>query len=332
MKAVNLGTPGLKVSAEGLGCMGMSTTYGPSDDKKSLAVLHRAVELGITLFDTAEVYGPYHNEELLGRAFSGLRERVVIATKIGFGFTDEGKLKIVDGKPVVDGRPEHVVKAIEGSLRRLKTDYIDLVYLHRIDPAIPIEETVSALSKLVAAGKIGHLGLSEAAAGTIRRAHAVHPITAVQTEYSLFERSIEVNGVLETVRELGIGFVPYSPLGRGFLTGQLKLDQLHPTDFRNHDPRLNGDHLRTNIRIVEALGLFAEQRGVKPSQAALAWTIARGGVPIPGTRRISYLEENAAAADIVLTQEELAKLDEVAPIGIASGDRYPEGNMSLLNR
>ncbi|MFC5647683.1 aldo/keto reductase [Paenibacillus solisilvae] len=330
MRTVELGTQGLKVSIEGLGCMGMSTTYGPSNDEESLATLRRAIELGITYFDTAEVYGPFHNEELLGRAFASIRDRVVISTKVGFGHTDDGQLKIVDGIPVVNGRPENIIGAIEGSLRRLKTDYIDLVYLHRIDPTVPIEQTITAMSKLVTDGKIGHIGLSEASAGTIRRAHAVHPITAVQTEYSLFERGVESNGVLETVRELGIGFVPYSPLGRGFLTGQLKVDQLDPTDFRNYDPRLSGKNLESNMRIVEAISLIAKEKGVKPSQLALAWTIAQGGVPIPGTRRIKYLEENVAAADIILSKEELAKFDEVAPVGVASGDRYAKGLMTQL--
>ncbi|MBO7743544.1 aldo/keto reductase [Paenibacillus sp. MWE-103] len=330
MKSVELGTTGLQVSLEGLGCMGMSTTYGPSNDEESLATLRRAVELGITYFDTAEVYGPFHNEELLGRAFAGMRDRVVISTKVGFGYTDEGQLAIIDGIPVVNGEPEHIIRAIEGSLRRLNTDYIDLVYLHRIDPKVPIEQTIAAMSKLVSEGKIGHIGLSEASAGTIRRAHAVHPITAVQTEYSLFERGVESNGVLETVRELGIGFVPYSPLGRGFLTGQLKMERLDPTDFRNYDPRLSGKNLDANTRIVEALALIAKEKGIKPSQLALAWTIAQGGVPIPGTRRIQYLEENVAAADIVLSKEELAKLDEAAPVGVASGDRYDKGFMTQL--
>lgn len=259
-----------------------------------------------------------------------MRDRVVISTKVGFGYTDDGQLAIIDGIPVVNGNPEYIVGAIEGSLRRLKTEYIDLVYLHRIDPKVPIEQTIAAMSKLVTEGKIGHIGLSEASAGTIRRAHAVHPITAVQTEYSLFERGVESNGVLETVRELGIGFVPYSPLGRGFLTGQLKIDQLDPTDFRNYDPRLSGKNLDSNMRIVEAIRLIAKEKGIKPSQLALAWTIAQGGVPIPGTRRIKYLEENAAAADIILSKEELAKLDEVAPVGVASGDRYDKGFMTQL--
>ncbi|MZQ81036.1 aldo/keto reductase [Paenibacillus sp. 5J-6] len=333
MKSVELGSQGLKVSQVGLGCMGMSTyIYGPSDDEQSLSTLRLATELGVTFFDTAETYGMGHNEQLLGRAFTGIRERVIVATKVGFGFTDDGKIKVVDGKRVVDGKPEHVVRAIEGSLRRLQMDYIDLIYLHRIDPTVPIEETIGAMSKLVAEGKIGHIGLSEAAADTIRRAHSVHPITAVQTEYSLFERGVEANGVLDTVHELGIGFVPYSPLGRGFLTGRLKTDALHETDFRKTDPRLSGENLLANARIVEAISGIAERKGVEPSQLALAWTIAQGCVPIPGTRRISFLKENIAAADIVLTQEELAELDEVAPIGIAAGERYTQANMAYVNK
>jgi aryl-alcohol dehydrogenase-like predicted oxidoreductase len=230
----------------------------------------------------------------------------------------------------VDGRPEHIVRAIEGSLGRLGVERIDLVYLHRIDPTVPIEETVSAMADLVEAGKVGHLGLSEASAGTIRRAHAVHPIAAVQTEYSLFERGVEANDVLATVRELGIGFVPYSPLGRGFLTGQLKPGQLDATDFRNTDPRFQGENLAANLRIVDAIGRIAADKGVAPSQLAIAWTIAQGGVPIPGTRRVKYLEENVAAAEIDLTATELAALDDAAPIGAASGDRYARENMDLL--
>ncbi|REE67618.1 aryl-alcohol dehydrogenase-like predicted oxidoreductase [Paenibacillus taihuensis] len=333
MKNVDLGSQGLKVSQMGLGCMGMSTyIYGPSDDEESLSTLQRAIELGVTFFDTAETYGMGHNEQLLGRAFAGIRDRVVIATKVGFGFGDDGKIKVVDGKRVVDGRPANVVRAIEGSLRRLQMDYIDLVYLHRIDPTTPIEETIGAMSKLVAEGRIGHIGLSEAAASTIRRAHAVHPITAVQTEYSLFERGVEANGVLDTVRELGIGFVPYSPLGRGFLTGQLKMDELHKTDFRNTDPRLNAANLKANLRIVEAIRQIAESRGVKPAQLALAWTIAKGSIPIPGTRRLANLEENVASTGIVITPDEVNMLDEAAPIGITSGERYTEDGMSLVNR
>ncbi|MBO7743098.1 aldo/keto reductase [Paenibacillus sp. MWE-103] len=333
MKSVELGSQGLKVSQIGLGCMGMSTyIYGPSDDEQSLSTLRRASELGVTFFDTAETYGMGHNEQLLGRALAGLRERVVVATKVGFGFTEDGQIKVVDGKRVVDGKPEHVVRAIEGSLRRLQMDYVDLVYLHRIDLAVPIEETISAMSRLVADGKIGHIGLSEAAPETIRRAHAVHPLTAVQTEYSLFERGVEVNGVLDTVRELGIGFVPYSPLGRGFLTGRFKADELDQKDFRKTDPRLSGENLQSNTRIVEAISRIAESRGVQPAQLALAWTIARGCIPIPGTRRIPFLEENIAAADIVLTPDELAKLDEAAPVGIAAGERYTQANMAYVNK
>jgi aryl-alcohol dehydrogenase-like predicted oxidoreductase len=331
MKSTKLGSAGPDVSVEGLGCMGMSTTYGASDDKQSLATLRRAAELGVTLFDTAEVYGPYHNEQLVGRGLAEVRDRVVIATKVGFGIKD-GKLQLAGGTPVIDGSPAHVTAAVEGSLRRLGTDRIDLLYLHRIDPKVPIEDTVGALASLVEEGKIGYIGLSEASATTIRRAHAVHPIAAVQSEYSLFERGIETNGVLDTVRELGIANVAYSPLGRGFLTGRLDLDNLDATDFRNLDPRLHGDNLQANLRIVRAVARLATAKGVKPSQLALAWTIAQGAMPIPGTRRIPYLEENVAAASITLAEAELAELDETAPVGAASGDRYPAGHMETLTR
>ncbi len=331
MRTTKLGSTGPEVSVEGLGCMGMSTTYGASDDEQSLATLRRAVELGVTLFDTAEVYGPFHNEELVGRGLADVRDKVAIATKVGFSIED-GKLQLTDGTPVIDASPAHVKKAVEGSLRRLQTDYVDVLYLHRIDPNVPIEDTVEALAGLVADGKIRFIGLSEASAATIRRAHAVHPITAVQSEYSLFERGIETNGVLDAVRELGIANVAYSPLGRGFLTGQLDLDKLDATDFRNHDPRLHGDNLEANRRIVRAIARIAASKQVKPSQLALAWTIAKGAVPIPGTRRIAYLAENVAAADISLTEAELAELDEAAPVGAASGDRYPAAQMSTLTQ
>jgi aryl-alcohol dehydrogenase-like predicted oxidoreductase len=303
--------------------------YGASNDEQSLAMLHRAVELGVTLFDTAEVYGPHHNEQLVGRGLAEVRDKVVIATKVGF-VIEGGKLQTVDGTPVIDGSPAHVKAAVEGLLQRLGTDYIDLLYLHRIDPTVPIKDTVGALADLVNGGKVRYLGLSEASVSTIRRAHAVHPITAVQSEYSLFERGIEANGVLDTVRELGIANVAYSPLGRGFLTGQLDLDKLDATDFHNLDPRMQGENLEANLRIVRAIARIASAKGVKPSQLALAWTIAQGAVPIPGTRRIGYLEENVAAADISLTDAELAELDEAAPVGAASGDRYPAGQMSTL--
>ncbi|NEI74530.1 aldo/keto reductase [Rhizobium lusitanum] len=331
MKQVQLGSQGLVVSAQGLGCMGMSTTYGPSDEQENLSTLARALDLGVTFFDTAEVYGPFANEELLGKAFAGKRDKVVLATKVGFEFTADGKLAMVDGKPVVTGRPAYVRAAVEGSLRRLGTDFIDLLYLHRIDPETPIEETIGALAMLVREGKVRTIGVSEASAATIRKAHAIHPLTAVQTEYSLFERGVECNDVLGTIRELGIGFVSYSPLGRGFLSGELKnLDSLAPTDFRRFDPRFQGDNLQANLRLVDRITEIAASRGAKPSQLAIAWTMNAGTVPIPGTRRVKYLEENIAAADIILTSDELAALDEAAPIGAATGDRYSSAMMETL--
>ncbi|MFF4763113.1 aldo/keto reductase [Streptomyces sp. NPDC001292] len=332
MRTVPLGSEGLTVSEEGLGCMSMSSTYGPADEPLGLATLRRAVELGVTLFDTAESYGSGHNETLVGRGLAPYRDQVVLATKVGFVFDDNHDLVVSGGRPIVDGRPEHIVAAIEGSLGRLGVEYIDLVYLHRIDPEVPVEDTVAAMAGLIDAGKIGHIGLSEASAETIRRAHGTHPVTAVQTEYSLFERGVEANGVLAAVQELGIGFVPYSPLGRGFLTGTLDTATLHASDFRNDDPRLNGENLARNRGLLDAITAIADAKGVKPAQLALAWTMARGGVPIPGTRRIKYLEENVAAADLDLTPAEMKQLDEAAPVGAASGDRYSPANMDLLTR
>jgi aryl-alcohol dehydrogenase-like predicted oxidoreductase len=271
------------------------------------------------------------NEELLGKAFAGQRDKVVLSTKVGFRYTESGKLAMNGDVPVVTGDPTHIRRAVEGSLRRLRTEVIDLVYLHRIDPTTPIEVTIGALAGLVQEGKIRYIGISEASASTIRRAHAVHPLSAVQMEYSLFEREAERNGVLATVRELGIGFVAYSPLGRGFLTGELKaLEQLHATDFRRFDPRFQGENLRANLALVDRLARIAEAKGVKASQLAIAWTMNAGTVPIPGTRRIKYLEENVAAAAIALTPNELAWLEQVAPIGAAFGERYSSGMLATL--
>ncbi|MFF4041259.1 aldo/keto reductase [Streptomyces sp. NPDC001816] len=333
MKSVKLGSQGLTVSALGFGCMGMSTTYGPSDDKASRATLARAVDLGVTLFDTAETYGPFHNERLVGSALAPVREQVRIATKVGFVFDDDGNMVTHDGgRPAVDCSPEHLRTAVDGSLGRLGVEQIDLLYLHRIDPKIPIEESVGAMADLVVAGKVGHIGLSEASAATIRRAHATHPLTAVQNEYSLFERGVEHNGVLEAARELGIGFVPYSPLGRGMLTGALtSLEGLDDSDFRRHDPRFQGENLDANLRLVAAIGQVAAGKGVLPSQLALAWLLDQSHVPIPGTRRIQYLEDNAASADIVLTDADRAALEDAAPIGTAVGGRYPAGMLATLD-
>ncbi|MEP7240149.1 MAG: aldo/keto reductase [Devosia sp.] len=326
MKQVKLGSQGLVVSAEGLGCMGMSAFYGPSDEAENLATLARATELGITFFDTAEIYGPFKNEILLAKAFKGKRDTVLIATKVGSEVSDDGQ------RGQVNGTPAYIKKAIDRSLRHLETDYIDLYYLHRIDPKVQIEESIGALKELVQAGKVRYIGVSEASATTIRKAHAVHPLTAVQTEYSLFERSPESNDVLKTVNELGIGFVSYSPLGRGFLTGRLQTSDLKADDFRRTMyPRLADENIAQNQAIVDRITAVATSKGVTPGQIALAWTMAQGTTPIPGTRRVKYLEENAAAADVELTADDLTALDRAAPVGAAAGDRYIAAGMSALN-
>ena len=326
MEQRKLGSQGLVVSAEGLGCMGMSAFYGPSDEAENLSTLARAIELGITFFDTAEIYGPFRNEQLLAKAFKGKRDKVLIATKVGSEVTDAGE------RLAVNGTPEYINKAIDRSLRHLGTDHVDLYYLHRIDPGVQIEESIGALKRLVEAGKVRYIGVSEAAPATIRRAHREHPLTALQTEYSLFERSPEENDVLATVRELGIGFVAYSPLGRGFLTGQFaSAADLAPDDFRRNNPRWTAENFARNMALVDRIKAVAAAKGVTPGQIALAWVMAQGTVPIPGTRRIKYLEENAAAAAIALTDADLAALDEAAPVGAVAGDRYPAAGMATLN-
>ena len=328
MKTVPLGSQGLVVSAEGLGCMGMSAFYGDTDEAEAIATIHRALELGVTFLDTAESYGPFKNEILLSKALAGgKREKAIIATKVGSQISDDG----VRGE--VNGRPEVVRYALDRSLRHLNTDYVDLYYLHRIDPNPPIEETMGALADLVKAGKIRYIGVSEAAPATLRKAHAVHPLSALQTEYSLFERGVESNGVLETCRELGIGFVAYSPLGRGMISQTFtKLDDLAPDDWRRANPRFQGENFGKNVAAAETIAKLAQSKGVTSSQLALAWTMAKGTVPIPGTKRRAYLEQNAAAADITLTPDDLAAIDKVAPPGIAAGERYPEAGMLALNR
>jgi aryl-alcohol dehydrogenase-like predicted oxidoreductase len=326
MEQRRLGGQGLMVSALGLGCMGMSWGYGPRDDAESMATIHEAIDLGITLFDTAEVYGPYENEKLLGRALEGRRDRVLIATKFGFCIGPDGKT----AGP--DSRPEHIKDVIDASLQRLGTDHIDLLYQHRVDPKVPIEDTVGAMAEAVRSGKVRYLGLSEASARTLRRAHAVHAISALQSEYSLWERGVEAE-VLPTCRELGIGFVAYSPLGRGFLTGQVKrAEEYGPDDVRRNHPRFQGANFDRNLHIMEAVRRLASRKGCTAAQGALAWLLQQGEdiVPIPGTKRRSYLRDNVAAVNVRLTAEELAGLSREAPAK-AAGDRYPSQAMALLD-
>ena len=323
-----LGRNGPQVSALGLGCMGMSWAYGIADEAEAIATIHRAFELGVNFLDTAEIYGPFENERLVGRAIKGRRDDVVLATKFGFAIDAEGR---IEG---TNSRPEHVREACDGSLARLGVEHIDLLYQHRVDPNVPIEDTVGAMAALVEAGKVRWLGLSEASARTLRRAHATHPITALQSEYSLWEREVE-REVLPTARELGIGFVPYSPLGRGFLTGAAKPAEEYPEDdYRRGEPRLQGENFANNMRIVEAVRALAADKGATPGQVALAWLLHQGEdiVPIPGTKRRAYLEENVAAADLRLSEADLARIDAAAPLGVTAGPRYGERLMALLDR
>ncbi len=328
-----LGSQGLQVSVIGLGCMGMSQSYGPADEAESIATLHRAIELGCTFLDTAEVYGPYTNEALLGRALKGKRDKVTIATKFGF--------RLLDGKQVGaerDSRPATIRSAVEGSLKRLATDHIDLLYQHRVDPAVPAEDVAGTVGELVAEGKVRFFGLSEAGAANIRRSHAVHPVTAVQSEYSLWERNLEPE-IIPLLSELGIGLVPFSPLGRGFLTGEVKRAEDYPEgDYRRHDPRYQGANYDANVEAAAKVLDIAAARGAKPGQVALAWLLRKGTdfsvdiVPIPGTKRRKYLEENVASASLKLEAADMAALDEALAPGKISGPRYPERTMVTIDR
>ena len=327
MRQRSLGSEGLTVPELGLGCMGMSEFYGTGDEDESVATIHRAIEVGVTFLDTADMYGPFTNERLVGKAIADRRDEIVLATKFGNERAEDGT------RMGVNGRPEYVHEACAASLKRLGVDYVDLYYQHRVDPDTPVEETWGAMKELVEAGKVRFLGISEAAPETIRRAHEVHPISALQTEYSLWSRDVE-DEILPTIRELGIGFVAYSPLGRSFLTGHIRrFEDLAEDDYRRSSPRFRGENFEKNLQLVDRVREMADEKGVTPGQLALAWLLHQGEdvVPIPGTKRREYLEENAAAVNVTLTDEDLSRIEEVMPKGVAAGERYGEAGMSTVN-
>ncbi len=332
MKKVKLGNQGLIIPNIGLGCMGMTgfgdaDMYGKSDEKEAIATIHRSLELGGNFLDTADLYGPFTNERLIAKAIEGQRDEYIIATKFGWEIDDNEQ---VTWK--INGEKEYVKKSVERSLKNLKTDYIDLYYMHRLDKNVPVEETVGAMADLVKEGKIGYIGLSEVSSETVKKAHAIHPISAVQSEYSLFERTVEEKGVIKTLNELGIGFVAYSPLGRGFLSGNIKtIEDLPENDFRRGIPRFQGEQFQRNIELVEAIENMAKEKEITSSQLALAWIISKGIVPIPGTKRRKYLEQNIAASDIQLTENDLATLESIVPLGTDTGNPYDEFSMGLLD-
>lgn len=333
MKTTPLGSQGLEVPLVGLGCMGMTKMagndiYGKADEKEAIATIHRSLELGGNFLDTADLYGPLLNERLLAKAIQGKRREFIIASKFGFEVDDNEQLTWN-----INGKKEYVKKAAERSLKNLNTDYIDLYYLHRLDPNTPIEETVTAMAELVKEGKVGYIGLSEVSSETIRKAHAIHPLTAVQTEYSLFEREVEEAGILNTLNELGIGFIAYSPLGRGFISGDIKTPADFPeNDFRSGIPRFQGEQFYKNIELVQAIEKIAAEKGITSSQLAIAWIIAKGHVPIPGTKRQKYVEQNIAATDVHLSAAEIEKLESIIPLGTVVGDRYDAMSMGMIDR
>ena len=333
IKKVNLGSQGLVVPAIGLGCMGMTTIagndiYGKADEKEAIATIHRSLELGGNFLDTADLYGPMLNERLIAKAIKGHRSSYTIATKFGYEIDDNEQLTWR-----INGQKNYIKKAVESSLKNLGTDYIDLYYMHRLDPDTPIEESVNAMADLVKEGKVGYIGLSEVGSEILKRAHAIHPVTALQTEYSLFERSVEEAGILNTLKELGIGFVPYSPLGRGFISGDIKSpDDFADDDFRKSIPKFQGEQFYKNIQLLEELNKLAAEKDVTPSQLALAWSVNKGFVPIPGTKRVKYIEQNIAAASITLSEAEMNRLESIIPLGTATGNRYDDVNMGFINQ